>query len=498
MPLSFVKLIATETLPMRTTLCFALCLFVFRAGGRGGTGCSRLVQARPEEPLRRLRRLATPEHHRSNGVLARQFGACAGRLQDEHGKPIASCLLWIFDAGFHAGSEFGFGGSNQLKTDSDGCFIIYSPRRELAFSAAPGYPFSATGWQFAEANKAFVRCDSRVIRVVDDRRFYVLTCPRKSTYDEKDFRKFAERQMAEWRRKPQLPDRAKVQPLQDAADRSVRNEYRVRVVSPKGEAIPDALLTFWAWDGRGQYANEQTVATDRRGNCTLVEEFLPGEEQRYYDGVARELTADIPGYAAGPLPFDLRKGDVNVVTAKPAATIRGKLVDWNGNAVCGGGAGVGYHHDNYCSFSLGVKVVPDGTFEIGRIMPGEPLYLGGGGWLTAGVSGGPFTLTPGEVRRGVVLKALQPAAVRGIVVDEEGAPVHGIQGVFLIEKSGGGRGTAVAENDNRFGMSGIIPDVPLRIQVNVAGFDTCSRPEFSFKSGELRFVKVVMKKRTPK
>jgi hypothetical protein len=491
---------AQESMPMRTTLFFSVCLLL---AGVPAAAEEATVPAwfrpDPKNPYAIFdawRNLSTTE---AAVCWQGDWSVYAGCLRDERGKPMANCPLWIFDGNKeHDGSEFGFGGPNQLKTDKDGCFIIYSPRRELDFSAAPGYPFSAMGLQFAEANKDLVACDARVIRVADDRRFYVLTCPRKSTYDEKEFRKFFDRQMAEWRNRPRLPDRARVQPLEDAADRSVRNKYRVRVVSPKGKPIPDALLTFWAWDGCGQYANEQTVATDDQGNCTLVEELLPGEKQKYYDGVARELTADIPGYAAGPLPFDLRKDKVNVITAKPAATIRGKLVDWNGNAVCDGGAAVGYDQDNYCSSSLHVKVAPDGTFEIGRIMPGEPLFLGGGGWLTAGVSEGPFTLMPGEIRKGVVLRALQPAAVQGIVVDAEDAPVRGIRGVFFIKKSGGGQGVGGAENDNRFGISGLTPDVPYRIRVEAAGFDTCTRPAISLKSGEVRFVKVVMRKTAPK
>ena len=66
-----------------------------------------------------------------------------------------------------------------LKTDKDGYFIIYSPDRDLAFYAAPGYPFSPIGLQFAQENNGFVLCRASVVKVSDEGEFYALTCPKE-------------------------------------------------------------------------------------------------------------------------------------------------------------------------------------------------------------------------------------------------------------------------------------------------------------------------------
>ena len=81
-------------------------------------------------------------------------------------------------------------------------------------------------------------------------------------------------------------------------------------------------------------------------------------------------------------------------------------------------------------------------------------------------------------------------------MDADGVPVRGVQDVAFLDKSGGGRITGPAENDNHFGMSGLTPNATFRIETSAAGFDPY-RGEFSLKPGELRFVKVVMKRATP-
>ena len=189
------------------------------------------------------------------------------------------------------------------------------------------------------------------------------------------------------------------------------------------------MLTYSAWDLRG-IDNRQTVATDRDGRCTLIEALRSGQQQQYYDNVRRQLTVDIPGYVVGPVPFGPKKGAVNTITAKKGASILGKFVDWNGNAVCDGGVQVEYRHENDCQTELFVNAAPDGSFAIERIMPGEPISLSGKGTLTAEARSETFTLMPGEVRKWGVLKAFQPVAVRGVLVDEEDTPVHGIAGCF--------------------------------------------------------------------
>ena len=152
-----------------------------------------------------------------------------------------------------------------------------------------------------------------------------------------------------------------------------------------------------------------------------------------------------------------------------------------------------------CSFEFDVTAAPDGTFTIDRIMPGHPFTFGGSGGgygcpSSCGASSRVTTLKPGEVLKGVVLTVPQAAAVRGVIVDEGDAPVRGMEVAFL-NKLGQGVIGACAENDNRFGMSGLTPNTPLRIEAP-GNWIKSSRQgiEISLKPGEMRFVKLVMKK----
>ena len=68
------------------------------------------------------------------------------------------------------------------------------------------------------------------------------------------------------------------------------------------------------------------MKTGANGECTLFEQFLSGQQKKYYVELRRELMTDIPGYACGPVPRRLKKGSVNVITAEGGASIRGRLV----------------------------------------------------------------------------------------------------------------------------------------------------------------------------
>jgi hypothetical protein len=128
---------------------------------------------------------------------------CAGILRDQQGRPIGYCPLSV---GYHDGLR-GYGG--YLKTDKDGFFYIDSvPRpqevvkdvlnyRGSYFSAAPGYPFSEIGMAFAFANEGFKKCQVKVVPVPGMGLFVTLTCPPGKKYDEGEFHKFAEREMAD-------------------------------------------------------------------------------------------------------------------------------------------------------------------------------------------------------------------------------------------------------------------------------------------------------------
>ena len=290
---------------------------------------------------------------------------------------------------------------------------------------------------------------------------------------------------------------APLKPWKSSISGGVRNQYRVRVVSAKGTAIPDAVIQFSAWDPRG-HCNDQTVVTDAKGECTLVEEFLAGRDKAYYDWVRKILTLDIPGHAVGPVPFHLRKDAVNVITAKKGAAIHGKVVDWNGDAMWDK-VYLEYINESLCTSEFVVGVSPGGDFTIDRIMPGEPFRIHGGGAIggstpACGMWSDVMTLKPGEVLRDVVLTVPQPAAVRGIIVDEEGRPVKSVYSVTFRNKFRGW-GHGQNEGDYRFGDDDV-PPIPLRIKIDARGFQRYVGPEISLKPGELRFVKVVLKKDT--
>ena len=108
-----------------------------------------------------------------------------------------------------------------------------------------------------------------------------------------------------------------------------------------------------------------------------------------------------------------------------------------------------------------------------------------------------LVLAPGEIREGVVVKVLQPAALRGIVVDEQGKPIIDILSVSDSDDYGGW-GHGYSRDDGRFGMYSITPSDPFRIKVSAAGCEDYRGPEIALRPGEMRFVKVVMKKATHK
>jgi len=387
-----------------------------------------------------------------------------------------------------------------LRTDESGRFIIYSPyggippkTDRFRFAAAPGYPFSQMGMQFAQSEKGWAQCGVRVVPVSDDRCFCLLTCPRQNKYSAAGFAKFMEQQVAEWKNRRVAPYRAQSHPREGPAGRGIRNEYQVRVLSPADVPIPGALLMFMAYDGF--VGNNQIVQCDPAGTCTLVEELLSGREPKYYAQVRKWLTVDIPGYAVGPVPFALKTNEVNIVKAREGARIRGRVLDWNGNPFRQR-LGVQYQNLNGVTFELDAYPAPDGRFVIERIMPGEPFRLRlhkGSRQATPSpeVWSETFTLEPGQTREGIVLKVPQAAALRGVVVDAEGRPVKGIWHLVFKNGYGGwGHGDPI---DGKFGTYRVAPG-PLRIEVSAKGFEPYVSAPISVEPGELRFVRVVMKR----
>ena len=174
-------------------------------------------------------------------------------------------------------------------------------------------------------------------------------------------------------------------------------------------------------------------------------------------------------------------------------------MNWNGHAVCGGYVAVCYRDCNGNFMPPEAPSAPDGTFAIGRIMPGEPirLYGPGVGGTNHRAWSETFTLAPGECGKGVVLKAYQPAALRGIVVNAKDAPKR--QLVVTYFNGFGGYQQELPDSLGRFGANGLNPGRLCESEASCARVQSLPQPGVFLKAGrEMRFVKVVMKRATPK
>jgi hypothetical protein len=498
---------------MRKTLCFAVCLLLFSAAAVADEpAVPEWFKPDPKNPnsvYDAWRHLSSTEAalYLNPRSYSGRTGLYAGILLDGQGLPIGNCPLM---AAFADGDWQG--GAGFLRTDKDGYFFVDSlpfglldiggreamrnPRGTF-FRAAPGYPFSDMGINFAATNSDLKLCRTTLVPASGASRFAVVICPRASKFDAEMFRKFVQRELAksaEVDMRARSVRRFEPQTRADESDRTVRHDYAVRVVSPSGEAIPNAVLNYLTW---GDSFRSLTVTTDRKGECVLVEKFLPWQTEGYYNRVRRWLDADIPGYAVGPVSPQLKKDTVNVITAKPGATVRCKLIDGNGNAIYSG-ISLKYSSDRGSQLGeLAGNCTSDGSFAIDRIMPGEPFRLHRAGLDDCRSTPGPevwteeMTLKPGEIRAGVVVTVPQQAALRGIVVDEDDSPV--VPSRFGYKNEFGEHRYGPDEGSNRLNMNGIA-SLPLRIKVMAAGFEPYVGPEISLKPGEMRFVKVVLKK----
>jgi hypothetical protein len=452
----------------------------------------------PSEVFEKWRSLSTRE---AALYLGSGWTVCGGELRDEEGEPIGDCVLTIsyFD-GIRPYSA-------ALRTDARGRFIIYAPygvvplnlergdfdTKRTVFKAAPGYPFSQLARSFAQKNEDWRECEARQIQVSEETAFCYLTCRRANNYDEDAFRKFVADESEQWEMRRTKAWRAPLQAREGASGRGVRNEYRLQVVSPEGKAIPDIVVQYSAYDGF--QGNQQTVLTDENGLCLLTEELLAGRGEDYYNKIRRTLTLDVPGYSFGPVFSDLKTTEVNRITAQPGAVVSGTLKDWNGNAHRRR-VKVRYRDHFQAGFELDIIPAPDGTFTIRRIMPGVPFRL----WVSKGshqatpspeVYSEEFVLKPGESREHIALTVPQAAAIRGIVVDAEGRPVTGIYSLsFHNEHGGWGHGERA---DGRFGTYGVTPGL-IQIKVKAQGFEDRTSEKIHLAPGELRFVRVVMKR----
>lgn len=433
----------------------------------------------------------------------------AGVVCYEDGSPAVNCPL---DAEYFTAQR---GYTVWMTTDKNGYFIIYGvPENEfkedfsnekqsdrlsspLSFYASPGYPFSWQGRRYADSKDDRKKCKIKILADLPDRKFCLLTCKKENGFDPQEFEVVKKQQLENFR-KEKIPSwRATPHSREDALEDGIRNVYRMKIVTPEGEGIPNALLMFS--NSVGAHDNRQTVATDEKGYATLIEDLRKDEKPEYYRSIKRELTIDAPGYGVGPISnTDLKTESLNVITARTPATISGRVIDWNGNGISAS-LRIVYERRNSSVFELNIPAGPDGSFTFNRIMPGEKFRIvrefGSHQFASPmGCATTDFmTLSEAEKKEGIVLQLPLATAVCGIVVDENDKPVTTIWNLsFLMRDGGWGYSNPTSA---RFGMGlGVSSAGPLQIEVGAKGFKPYLSEKMLLAPGELRFTKVKLQR----
>jgi len=230
---------------------------------------------------------------------------------------------------------------------------------------------------------------------------------------------------------------------------------------------------------------------------------LTGQPRKYYREIVRQLTVDAPGYGVGPVTRNLRKGEVNIIKLDAPGTVSGRIVDHNGNPIYTS-LKVQYKKPNGCGFEMDVAINSDGTFTFNRIWPKELFKLVGvvtSRQVTplAPVETDYFTLEPGEHKMDVQMIIPLASALRGIVVNQGGAPVKNIWNFSLIPEGsdtsvgGGGLiGGDLISGGEKFSYYAL-GQIPFRISVKANGFEDYLSDVIQLEPGELRFIRIVLR-----
>jgi len=439
--------------------------------------------------------------------LGVDWKALGGVLRDENGValPLTPILL-AFNGGIRANSA-------NVMTDKDGYFIVYSPYSidisgddrslDLSFKvyACPGYPYSFQGYAYAEAKGDVKICNPKLLYKTEDRAFYELSVQSKNSFDEDGFTKFREKLREEGSKKGSVPWRDSPRSREGGTERRERTTYEIQVVSVEGKPIPKSIVKYIAYDGYD--GNSQVVETDGSGLCQVEEFILPRQPRNYYSEIVRRLTIDAPDYGVGPVTCNLRKGKVNIIKLETPGAVSGRIADHNGNPTYTS-LKVQYKKPNGCAFETDVPINPDGTFTFTRIMPKEPFKLVG--MITslqvaplAPVETDYFILEPGEHKTDVQMIVPLAAALRGLVIDQDGAPVKDIGEFILVhersdrsEDRGGLIDGDLISGGEKFGYNPI-GQTPFRISIKANGFEEYLSDVIQLEPGELRFIRIVLR-----
>jgi hypothetical protein len=421
----------------------------------------------------------------------------AGQLQNEQGMPIENTSIrfdLVSGKSFHA----------NVQSDANGYFILYSPwdlkmdddrpvNGRFVF-ATPGYPTSQAGQAFAQKCSAGRTCKSRLVRSEADRAFYVLTCDDRTGFDATNFKVFEKEYLAK-KFAPRDAYHARPEDPEGTAPLS-RHFYKVQIVDPTGNGVADALVKCRFPDPPFHIRK-----TDKDGRCQ-IDDWQPDNKSEF-----RGLTIDAPGFGVGPVPFEPKQGVLNVIQLKRQARVVGRVVDDEGHPLSGG-LTVRYKRFSYIEFETDFHSQNDGTFAFNRIMPDEEFRVEAGlvrsEWMT---------LDESETSKELMLKGILAASLRGIVVNDRGdlVPVNNIGGPgsglnlrldfgpgerFYAGNSAmvyfGTNNGPWGPSDGRFGFSGM-SNRPFRIKVS--GWEVDPSEPIQLEPGELRFVRVTLKKK---
>ena len=200
---------------------------------------------------------------------------------------------------------------------------------------------------------------------------------------------------------------------------------------------------------------------------------------------------------------NLRKGEVNIIKLETHGAVSGRMADHNGNPIYTF-LKVQYKKPSGCAFETDVPINSDGTFTFTRIMPKEPFKLVGmrtSRQVTplAPVETDYFILELGEHKTDVQMIVPLASALRGLVVDQDGAPVKNI-GDFRMVPEGSdrsvGRGGLIGGNlisgGEKFGCYAI-GQTTFRISIKANGFEDHLSDVIQLEPGELRFIRIVLR-----
>jgi hypothetical protein len=145
---------------------------------------------------------------------------------------------------------------------------------------------------------------------------------------------------------------------------------------------------------------------------------------------------------------------------------------------------VQYKNRCLCTFELQPEIAPDGSFEFQRIMPGEEFKL-----VSTRTQTEWCMLEPGESRTDVTLSVPRAAALRGLVLDQDGNPVK-THCEYDVEHDRSGRWSFAGTTTHGTITACNLKPGAVRIRIEAKGFKRCVSDELKLEPGELRFVRM--------